>query len=26
VRVSVAKLGILKDVGRVGITIERTRR
>lgn len=25
VRVSVAKLGILKDVGRVGITIERSR-
>jgi len=25
VRVSVAKLGILKDVGRVGITIERAR-
>jgi dihydroneopterin aldolase len=26
VRVSVAKLGILKDVGRVGVTIERTKR
>ncbi len=26
VRVSIAKLGILKDVGRVGVTIERTRR
>jgi 7,8-dihydroneopterin aldolase/epimerase/oxygenase len=25
VRVSVAKLGVLKDVGRVGITIERSR-
>jgi dihydroneopterin aldolase len=25
VRVSVAKLGILKDVGRVGVTIERSR-
>jgi len=26
VRVSIAKLGILKDVGRVGVTIERARR
>ena len=26
VRVSVAKLGILKDVGRIGITIERARK
>jgi len=26
VRVSIAKLGILKDVGRVGVTVERARR
>jgi dihydroneopterin aldolase len=26
VRVSIAKLGIMKDVGRVGVTIERVRR
>jgi len=26
VRVSIAKLGVLKDVGRVGVTIERARR
>ena len=26
VRVSIAKLGVLKDVGRVGVTVERARR